>query len=347
MSRIRTVKPEFFLDEELAQHPPLERLLFEGLWCLADRDGRLEDRPSRIKAQILPYDDCDVEGMLASLAADGFIERYEVRGRHLISVPAFGRHQRPNHREPPSTLPGPGEARPGTPGRAQPYFPGSLDQSPAAVPPHVLEDDGSSEAEHDGLREVAETVGVDARTGTPGQTRAHPGTPVWKGREGKGITTPPDPPAGAGGLSHDEPAPRNRGGAIERLIERASVGGLTLTVAEVRQLKRRLKAGASEGVLAAEVDAEIARDHAHREGERRTRAAVAWIQQHGGPEVVALGLLDWLERNRKPGESVHEARDRWLAEVPPHVFALIGPALHAAEKKRAATIHSPPMSLPS
>ncbi len=62
---------------------------------------------------------------------------------------------------------------------------------------------------------------------------------------------------------------------------------------------------------------------------------------------MALGFLDWLERNRQPGESLHDARDRWMAEVPPHVFGIIGPALHAAAKRRAATIHGPPAGLPS
>jgi hypothetical protein len=33
------------------------RLLFTGLWCLADREGRLEDRPAEIKAEIFSYDD--------------------------------------------------------------------------------------------------------------------------------------------------------------------------------------------------------------------------------------------------------------------------------------------------
>jgi len=36
----------------------LARLLYPGLWMLADREGRLEDRPLRIKAEILPYDTC-------------------------------------------------------------------------------------------------------------------------------------------------------------------------------------------------------------------------------------------------------------------------------------------------
>ena len=43
--RTRLLKPGFFMNEELARLPVRARLLFAGLWCLADREGRLEDRP--------------------------------------------------------------------------------------------------------------------------------------------------------------------------------------------------------------------------------------------------------------------------------------------------------------
>lgn len=105
--RIRTVKPDFFLDEQLCARPPLERILFEGLWCLADREGRLEDRPLKIKAMVLPYDDCDVAAMLDSLGERLFILRYEVDGRKYIQVRTFSKHQRPNIRESKSEIPAP------------------------------------------------------------------------------------------------------------------------------------------------------------------------------------------------------------------------------------------------
>lgn len=103
--RIRTIKPEFFLDEDLARHPPLERLLFEALWCQADRLGRLEDKPGKIKAQALPYDECNVDAMLTALAVDGYLIRYEVERRKYIQIRTFEKHQRPNAREAASILP--------------------------------------------------------------------------------------------------------------------------------------------------------------------------------------------------------------------------------------------------
>lgn len=105
MSRIRTIKPEFFTDEEIAACTPLARLLFVGLWTLADRDGRLEDRPARIKVQTLPYDQVDADDLLAELERGRFVIRYEVDGRRYLQIRTFGDHQRPNLREPASTIP--------------------------------------------------------------------------------------------------------------------------------------------------------------------------------------------------------------------------------------------------
>lgn len=107
MPRARNVKPGFFKNELLAECEPLARILFEGLWCEADREGRLEDRPRRLKAEYLPYDDCDVDALLAQLAVRGFIVRYIIDGRAFIAVPMFTKHQNPHVREPASTIPKP------------------------------------------------------------------------------------------------------------------------------------------------------------------------------------------------------------------------------------------------
>jgi len=64
MARARNIKPGFFMDDVLAEIEPLGRILFAGLWCIADREGRLEDRPKRIKAEVLPYDECDMDNLL-------------------------------------------------------------------------------------------------------------------------------------------------------------------------------------------------------------------------------------------------------------------------------------------
>ena len=92
--RIRTIKPSFFLDDDVACLQPLTRLLFVGLWCMADVAGRLEDRPRRIKVALLPYDNHDVDGALHDLEAAGFIHRYKAEGKRIIQVINFEKHQR-------------------------------------------------------------------------------------------------------------------------------------------------------------------------------------------------------------------------------------------------------------
>lgn len=108
MARARNIKPGFFKNEDLAECSPWARLCFAGLWTLADREGRLEDRPKRIKGELFAFDSVEVEPLLAELAKHRFILRYEAAdGRGLIQVEAFTKHQNPHHREPPSDLPPP------------------------------------------------------------------------------------------------------------------------------------------------------------------------------------------------------------------------------------------------
>jgi hypothetical protein len=117
MSRARNLKPKFFKNEDLASLPFEYRILFQGLWCEADREGRLEDRPKRIKAEVFPYDEVDVEAGLSKLHASGFIERYEVNGTKYIQVVAFLKHQNPHCKEAASTIPAqckPGASRKNT-----------------------------------------------------------------------------------------------------------------------------------------------------------------------------------------------------------------------------------------
>lgn len=103
--RIRTIKPEFFKDESLAEHSAFHRLFFAGLWTMADREGRLEDRPKFIKAEIFPYDKIDAEKILSDLHTAGFIIRYRADGKNFIFIKNFSKHQRPNSREAESAIP--------------------------------------------------------------------------------------------------------------------------------------------------------------------------------------------------------------------------------------------------
>ncbi len=105
--RARNLKPGFFKNEELAGLPALTRILFAGLWCMADRAGRLEDRPARIKAEVLPYDQCDVDAMINDLqnVKEPFVKRYEANGKRYLQVVSAPLHFNPHPNEKPSEIP--------------------------------------------------------------------------------------------------------------------------------------------------------------------------------------------------------------------------------------------------
>ncbi len=136
MARSRNIKPGFFKNETLGEMPSLTRLLFIGLWTIADREGRLEDRPLRIKAEVLPYDDCKIESLLAQLAAAGFIVRYTVEESRFISIPTWHKHQNPHVKEAASAIPAPDSHQPST--RLAPEIPARAGLIPSSLIPSSL-----------------------------------------------------------------------------------------------------------------------------------------------------------------------------------------------------------------
>jgi len=105
MARSRNIKPGFFKNYDLADAGPHVQLLFAGLWCLADREGRLEDKPRFIKAELFPYYDFDVNGGLTELERLKFICRYLADDLAVIQVLNFKKHQSPHKTEKAAVLP--------------------------------------------------------------------------------------------------------------------------------------------------------------------------------------------------------------------------------------------------
>lgn len=99
MARIRSVKPEFWTDEDVTDASRDARLLFIGLWNIADDAGRLWDKPRQIKAQVLPTDDdVDVAALIEELVGIGLLSRWvSADGRNFLQVRNFSQHQRPQH----------------------------------------------------------------------------------------------------------------------------------------------------------------------------------------------------------------------------------------------------------
>jgi hypothetical protein len=107
MARARNIKPAFFSNDLLAEIDPVGRLLFIGLWTIADFKGDIEWREKRIKAQVLPYDNCDVRDIAINLDKLGFIRFYSDNGTTYINIINFTKHQNPhkNEREKGSEIP--------------------------------------------------------------------------------------------------------------------------------------------------------------------------------------------------------------------------------------------------
>ena len=114
MPRIRTIKPEFFKDEDLVESCNHQtRMFYVGLWLYADREGRLEYRPKYLKAEIFPYETADVPKMVDKLADPNiedkpekvFLRLYQVKNKKYIQIVEFLKHQNCHHTEKPSKIP--------------------------------------------------------------------------------------------------------------------------------------------------------------------------------------------------------------------------------------------------
>lgn len=112
MARIRTIKPDFFRHEalqdlEIDNPGAYPMLVFSGLWAVSDREGRFEWRPRRIKLDVLPFLNYDMENTLSLLVEAGLVEKYDCDGSMYGAIVSWDRHQIVGRDEPPSEIPAP------------------------------------------------------------------------------------------------------------------------------------------------------------------------------------------------------------------------------------------------
>lgn len=117
MGRIRTVKPELFVHEDLFEAErrtglPL-RLAFIGLFTVADREGRFRWKVRELKTYVMPHDDVDFTAIMDALVEAEFVQQYEADGKAYGCIPTFGDNQVINNREAESKLPAPPVFLPG------------------------------------------------------------------------------------------------------------------------------------------------------------------------------------------------------------------------------------------
>ena len=158
MARIRTIKPDFFLDEGVAELPMEARLGFIGLWTQADKEGKLENRPKMLKAVIFPYDRVDFEKALLKLSEAGLITLYAVEGKNYIKIKGFEKHQRPHHSEPESIIPSDGGHSPSDGG----HSPSDGGHSPSDGGKKSQEGKGKERKGREGREESEEFAGKPA-----------------------------------------------------------------------------------------------------------------------------------------------------------------------------------------
>lgn len=99
MARSRNIKPSFFVNVELGELDPMARLLFIGMWTVADFKGDFEWQPKRLKIQILPYDNCDITELAISLDKSRLITFYSDGEKIYCRVVNFREHQNPHPNE--------------------------------------------------------------------------------------------------------------------------------------------------------------------------------------------------------------------------------------------------------
>lgn len=125
MSRIRSVHPGFFTDEDLVSVSMAARLLFIGIGVEADDKGIFEWKPLTIKMRVFPADNIDCAALLEELSAIGAIRKYEIGGRHFGAIRNFRRFQKPKT---------PNDIHPATPQILA--FVGMASVEPEAFPPN-------------------------------------------------------------------------------------------------------------------------------------------------------------------------------------------------------------------
>jgi hypothetical protein len=190
--RIRTIKPDFFIDEDLQDlemaHPgKYVMLTFAGLWGNCDKQGVFEWRPRSLKLHILPFLEYELAETLEILREEGFIIRFEAEGKVYGFVPTFGKHQRITGKEAqePSRYPTPPKEN--LPGNSK----GKVEEPP--------------EKQQGNTGETPETTGREGK----GREKEEEGKPANNLSQSVAAEKPPaDEPSGRAGISHTEQALR-------------------------------------------------------------------------------------------------------------------------------------------
>jgi len=98
--RIRTIKPDYWMDETIGELSIPARLMFIALLNYADDEGNLKVSIKQIKLHTFPYDDIDIVPLMQELTEYKLIRLYVVDGISYCNITNFLKHQRINRPTP-------------------------------------------------------------------------------------------------------------------------------------------------------------------------------------------------------------------------------------------------------
>lgn len=111
MARIRSIKPSFWADPDVAHLRRDVRLMLVGLISSADDEGRFLASPSAIAGYVFPHDDLPprtIRGWRDEIAESGVVTIYNANGCEYGAFPKWKKHQRISKPQP-SIIPAPVE----------------------------------------------------------------------------------------------------------------------------------------------------------------------------------------------------------------------------------------------
>ena len=101
--RIRTIKPEFWQSEDLANVSDKAKLLAIGLLNISDDEGYLKAHPAVIKSQIFPFieESVNIQGLLIELSNANYLTLLDGDdGKQYVLIDNFTKHQKVNRPTP-------------------------------------------------------------------------------------------------------------------------------------------------------------------------------------------------------------------------------------------------------
>ena len=149
MARIRTIKPEFWTSEQVAECSPTTRLLFIGMWNFADDGGNQPASLKSLKMKIFPSDSMtltEIGVMVEELLKNGLLMEYSVSDKKYWHITGW-HHQKiekPSYKYPQPI----GEYSASSSRTVGDRLPADVDVSSLEVEGKVNGIDGESEFEH-------------------------------------------------------------------------------------------------------------------------------------------------------------------------------------------------------